>query len=228
MGHYVTIAGPDGDFQAYCAEPQVPNGAALVVIQEIFGVNKVMRDLVDEAAAQGYYALSPDLFWRIEPGIDITDQTEAEWQQAFDLFGKFNPDTGIVDIQASLNYARAHGAKVGAVGYCLGGLLAYLTACRTDADACVSYYGVSINDRIDEAKNITKPVMLHIAAEDGYVPPEAQKIIQDGLSSCKTAQVHVYPGLDHAFARHNGAHYDAAGAQLANARTAEFLKGALS
>lgn len=224
-GTETTIAGPDGSFMAY----EAGEGPAIVVLQEIFGVNQVMRDICDDLADQGYKAICPDLFWRIEPGIQITDQTEEEWKQAFDLFGKFDIDDGLKDIAATVDYARRAGTgKVGAVGYCLGGQLAYLTACRTDADACVGYYGVNIQERLDEAKNITRPLMLHVAGKDQFVPPEAQTQIMDGLADHRFVTIHFYPEQDHAFARVGGEHYDAEAADLANTRTRAFFQEHLS
>src|SRR5262249_27988894 len=170
----------------------------VVVIQEIFGVNKVMRDTADGLAARGYFALAPDLFWRIEAGVQLTDKSEAEWKRAFDLMTKFEPDMGIRDIQATIAHLRGlpgASGKVGAVGYCLGGLLAYLTAARTDADASVGYYGVNIDQKLDEAKHIKKPLMLHIAAKDPYVKPDAQKKIIDALSKNPHVTIHVYPEM---------------------------------
>src|SRR6202000_791296 len=185
---------PDGEFGAYLASPASGRGPGIVVIQEIFGVNKVMRTLADEFAARGYFALCPDLFWRLEPGVQLTDQTDAEWQRAFDLMNRFDQDAGIRDIQNAINYLRhsVNGCtgKVGAVGYCLGGLLAYLTAARTDVDAAVGYYGVNIQDKLGEAANIKKPLMLHIAGKDEYAPPEAQKQIKDGLKGNPLVTIH--------------------------------------
>jgi carboxymethylenebutenolidase len=224
-GTETTIAGPDGAFSAY----EAGEGPAVLVLQEIFGVNHVMRDICDDLADQGYKAICPDLFWRIEPGIQITDKTEAEWKQAFDLFGKFDIDAGLRDIAATVDYARRSGTgKVGALGYCLGGQLAYLTACRTDADACVGYYGVNIQERLEEAAKIDKPLMLHVAGKDQFVPPEAQKQIMDGLSDHSFVSIHVYPDQDHAFARVGGEHYDATAAGLANTRTRAFFQEHLS
>jgi carboxymethylenebutenolidase len=228
MGEHVTINGPDGSFKAYVARPAQANGRALVVIQEIFGVNKVMRDLADSYAAQGYFAVVPDLFWRIQPGIDITDQTPEEWQQAFDYFGRFNVDTGVVDIQATIDYVRESHASIGAVGYCLGGLLAYLTATRTTIDASVSYYGVGIQDRLAEASAQTRPLLLHVACEDSFVSKDAQAAMKAGLSGHAQIHIHAYEGLDHAFARLGGEHYNAAGADLANERTMAFFAETLS
>ena len=223
---------PDGGFGAYLASPASGRGAGGVVIQEIFGVNAVMRTVADEFAARGYFALCPDLFWRLEPGVQLTDHTDAEWKRAFDLMGRFDQDAGVKDIQNSINYLRhsVNGCtgKVGAVGYCLGGLLAYLTAARTDADASVGYYGVNIQDKLGEAAKIRKPLMLHIAAKDEYVPPEAQKKIVEGLKGNALVTVHTYPEMNHAFARPGGAHYDKACADLANGRTSTFFRQHLS
>jgi carboxymethylenebutenolidase len=225
------IAVRDGKFSAYVASPK--NLAAgqkapgVLVIQEIFGVNKVMRDLCDGLAAQGYVALCPDLFWRQEPGIQITDQTEAEWQRAFQLFQGFDVDKGVDDLVASLAHLRALPnctGKAGTVGYCLGGKLAYLMATRSTADCSISYYGVGIEGALGEAGKIAKPLLMHIAAEDKFVPKDAQAKIKDALSSNKSIAIHVYAGCDHAFARVGGAHWNAEAARQANDRTAAFFK----
>jgi carboxymethylenebutenolidase len=223
----ISISGPDGAFAGYLAAPSSGKGPGIVVIQEIFGVNRVMRDIADDLAAHGYFALAPDLFWRLEPGVQLTDKTDAEWKRAFDLMGRFDVDKGMTDIQATIDTLRARpgvNGKIGAVGYCLGGQLAYLTAARTNIDASVGYYGVSIQDRLSEAANIKKPLMLHIAAKDEFTPPEAQKKIQDGLGKNPLVTLHVYPEMDHAFARIGGAHYDKACADLANGRTSTFFR----
>ncbi len=227
----ISISGPDGAFAGYLAAPTSGRGAGVVVIQEIFGVNQVMRDIADDLASHGYFALVPDLFWRLEPGVQLTDKTDAEWQRAFDLMNRFDPDKGIIDIQATIAALRGREGctgKIGTVGYCLGGLLAYLTAARTDIDASVGYYGVNIQEKLGEAANIKKPLMLHIAAKDEYTPPEAQKKMIDGLSSNPRITLHVYPEMDHAFARIGGAHYDKACADLANGRTSTFFRQHLS
>lgn len=223
-GETITIKGPDGSFSGYLSKPASGTGPGIVVIQEIFGVNKVMRDLCDWLAGEGYVALCPDLFWRIEPGIDITDRTEAEWKKAFDLFGKFDVDKGVADIATTIEKLRGlSSGKVGAVGYCLGGQLAYLTACHTDADASVGYYGVNIQNRLDDAKGISSPLMLHIAGKDEFVPPEAQEAVVKGLHDNALVTIHRYPEMDHAFARPGGAHYDKATADEANDRTLKFF-----
>jgi len=218
----VTIRAADGGgFSAYLAVPKSGKGPGIVLIQEIFGVNKVMRDLADGFAAQGYTAMCPDLFWRQEPGVQITDKSEAEWKKAFSLMQGFNTDKGVDDLKAK---HPACTGKAGSVGYCLGGKLAFLMATRSDSDANVSYYGVGLQDSLGEAKSIKKPLLLHIAEKDQFVPPEAQKKVIEALKGNKLVTIYTYPGADHAFARIGGQHYDKKAADLANQRTAEFLK----
>jgi carboxymethylenebutenolidase len=223
----LSVTTPDGAFSAYVARPAAPKAPAVVVIQEIFGVNAVMRAICDDLAAQGYLAICPDLFWRIEPGIDITDQSDAEWKRAFELFNAFDVDAGVRDIAATIDLARGDAGcngKVGAVGFCLGGLLAFLTATRTDVDASVGYYGVGIERFTAEAEKLASPLLLHIAEQDQFVPKPAQGLIIAALKNHPQVELHTYPGRDHAFARKGGAHYDAQDAAIAEGRTLDFFK----
>ena len=203
MGERISISTPDGDFSAYVARPKADTTPAVVVIQEIFGVNQVMRDITDGLAAQGYLAICPDLFWRIEPGIDITDKSEAEWKRAFELFNTFDVDAGVDDIQAAIN------------------------AIRTEVDAAASYYGVGIETRTPEAEKLAEPLLLHIAEEDQFVPKEAQAAILRDLKNHPQIEIHTYPGRDHAFARAGGEHYHEADARLAGGRTLQFFQRTL-
>jgi carboxymethylenebutenolidase len=225
----VTIEAADGgSFSAYIAGS---GPAGIVVIQEIFGVNDVMRGLTDGWAAKGYTAICPDLFWRQQPGIQISDKTEEEWKQAFALYQGFSESKGVQDLIQTVKYLRGMRglAKVGSVGFCLGGKLAYLMATRSDVDASVGYYGVGIEKSLDEATAITEPLLLHIAEQDRFVPPEAQAQIKATLTKIPHVEIETYPGQDHAFARPGGEHYDEASAKRAHARTeaflAQYLKG---
>jgi len=219
-----TLAG-DGAFSAYVARPEGTPRAAIVVIQEIFGINPGIRQKCDRLAAEGYVAIAPDLFWRIEPGIELDPDVESELHQAFDLFGKFDQDKGIADIEATIKYVRESEdcEKVGAVGYCLGGRLAYMTAARTDIDASVGYYPVGIPELLREKHAIARPLMLHIAGADQLVSPEVQKEMHEGLDDHPKVTLHDYPGLDHGFATEMGNRRNHEGAQLADSRTAEFF-----
>ena len=225
MGERANITTKDGTFSAYVARPALASAPAVVVIQEIFGVNQVMRDITDGLAGQGYLAICPDLFWRIEPGIDITDRSEAEWKRAFELFNAFDVDAGVGDIAATIAHIRKDSGcsgKVGAVGFCLGGQLAFLTATRTDVDAAVGYYGVGIENRLSET--VQRPLMLHIAEEDQFVPMPAQAAIVAALAGKPRVEIHTYPGRDHAFARPGGDHYHEADAMTAGLRSLDFFK----
>jgi Dienelactone hydrolase and related enzymes len=227
-GQTITLS---GDFSAYLAAPESGQGPGVVLLQEIFGVNAVMRELADLYATRGFFALVPDLFWRIRPGINLTDKTDGEWQEAFALLQQFDIAAGIKDVQTAITALRSQAGvngKVGASGYCLGGLLAYLTATRTDADACVDYYGINIQKFLAESGNLQNPLMLHVAVKDEFQPPEAQKLVADGLASNPLVTLYDYPEMSHAFARPGGAHYDAANASLANSRTISFFRQHLS
>jgi len=219
-----------GDYDAYLARPQGDSVGAVVVIQEIFGVNADIRGIADWYAEQGYLALAPDLFWRVEPNVSLTDQTEEEWQKAFALMNAFDGDLGVQDIQAAIDTLRADSqcnGKVGTVGFCLGGRMAYLAATRTNADANVGYYGVGIQDLIGEAENISAPLVLHVASLDEFVPAEAQAAIHAGLDAHPQVTVFDYAEQDHAFARIGGAHYDAAASEAAHQRTLAVFADAL-
>jgi carboxymethylenebutenolidase len=220
-------AADGGRFGAYLAEPTGTGKApGMLVIQEIFGINANIRAICDDYAADGYLAIAPDLFWRQEPGVQLDSNTKAGWARAMELFQGFNETKGVEDLITTLAWLRGHpraAARVGTVGYCLGGKLAYLMSTRSDVDAAVGYYGVAIDGSIGEASAITRPLMLHAAEKDGFSSPEALKTVVDGLASITHATVHVYPGVDHAFARKGGEHYDRAAAELADRRTADFF-----
>ena len=226
MGEYVSIASRDGNtFQAYLATPAAGTGPGMVVIQEIFGVNAYVRRTADRMAEEGYVVLAPDLFWRIEPGIDLSYSPE-DWQRAFELFGTFDVDKGIEDIAATIDALRQRDDQsggVGCVGYCLGGKLAFLTAARTDVDCAVAYYGVGMEAHADEAANVTKPLMFHMAELDGFAPPASRDAVMTAFEGNPNATFHVYPGQDHAFAREEGEHYDKPSALMAQDRTMELF-----
>ncbi len=224
MAQRITITVPDGSFAAYLATPDAANarGTAIVVIQEIFGINADMRETCDNFAREGFVAICPDLYWRQEPNVELTDKTDAEWQKALALYGAFDVDKGVADIDATIAAVRQQpGVRggVGTVGYCLGGLLSYLTATRTSADCAVSYYGVGIDKHLDEAPKIAKPLLMHIAEQDEFVPAEARAKIVATLHDNPHVEIHSYPDCQHAFARNQGVHYVDAAARAANART---------
>ncbi len=222
-----------GRFDVYVAEPAGTPRAAIVVIQEIFGVNAGIRSKADALAQAGYLALAPDLFWQIAPGIQLDPDVPDEMQQALALMGKFDQNAGIRDIEATIRTARtllndaqtASGlaAKVGVVGYCLGGRLAFMTAARTDADASVGYYGVGIDGLLDEKHAIANPVLLHVPQEDHFVDKDAQARMHAGLDDHPKVTLYDYPGEDHGFAAAFGKRRSDAAARQADERTAAFF-----
>jgi carboxymethylenebutenolidase len=224
----ITVRAKDGgQFSAYLATPKSGKGPGIVVIQEIFGVNPWIRQVADRYAAAGYAALAPDLFWRQEPGVQLTDKTKEDWDKAFKLMQGMDQARGIEDVQAAIDALRQNPActgKVGAVGYCLGGRLAFMTATGTNVDASVGYYGVGLDGLVGDAGKIAHPLMLHIAGKDQFVPSEAQAKIHAGLKGNAKITMHDYAEQDHAFARDGSEHFDGATAKLANDRTAAFFK----
>jgi len=214
-----------GEFDAYLALPASGYGPGIVVLQEIFGINSFLRDVADWYAAHGFVALVPDLFWRIQPGIELADKGD-DWKKAVELYLQTDERKAVEDSAAAMDVLRKHSScsgRVGAVGFCMGGNLAYLLSVRFKPDCAVGYYGVSIEKSLDEAKNLSSPLMLHIAGQDKFCPPEAQAQIHGALDRNPLATIHDYPHMDHAFARLGGEHYDAAAAELANLRTLEFF-----
>lgn len=223
----LTIKASDGsgEFTAYLAQPASGAGPGLVIAQEIFGVNANLRQIADEYAEAGYMVLVPDLFWRQQPGVQL-GYTPEDWQRAFQFYQGFDEDLGVEDLQATINALRALPGctgDVGVMGFCLGGKLAYLAACRTDTDVAIAYYGVGIEDALEEADHIGCRLLMHIAGLDKYCPPAAQQKIIKALGQHQGIEVHVYPDADHAFARPAGEHFDADVAKLAEQRSLDAL-----
>lgn len=215
----------NNSFGCYVAEPEGKAKAAIVVIQEIFGVNAGIRRKADKLAEAGYLALAPDLFWQLDRGIELDPDIEKEMNEALELMQKFDQDAGVRDIEATIKYARSeHGVeKVGAVGYCLGGRLAYMTAARTDADATVGYYAVGIDELLREKEAIANPLMLHIPEEDHFVDKETQRAMHKGLDDHSKVTLYDYPGMDHGFATEFGDRRNEENANEADRRTMEFF-----
>ena len=216
----------EGSFPAYLAEPAGSPRAAIIVIQEIFGVNAGIRRKCDGWAEKGYLALAPDLFWRLQPGVELDPDVPDQFQEALGLMGRFNQDQGIRDIEATIREARKRlgsGGKVGCVGFCLGGRLAFMTSSRTDVDASVGYYPVGIDGLLHEKHAIARPLMLHIAGADHFVGPEIQQVMHDGLGTQPRVTLYDYPGEDHGFAAEMGKRRSEEAAQLADRRTEAFF-----
>jgi carboxymethylenebutenolidase len=215
-----------GRFGAYLAVPKSGSGPGLVIAQEIFGVNRTMRDIADDYAEEGYVVLVPDLFWRQEPGIELGHSPE-DMQRAFGYYGGFNEAKGVEDLQSTIDVLRTMrqcDGKVGVLGFCLGGKLAYLAAARTNADVSICYYGVGIEKALDELDQVKSRLVMHVAELDKFCPPEAQAQIVAAAKGRANVELYLYPGQDHAFARKGGDHYDKASALMAHQRSVTALK----
>ena len=233
MGDLTPIEALDGSgsFNAYLARPADTPSAAIIVIQEIFGVNPGIRQKADDWAAKGYLALAPDLFWRFAPGYDVDPDVPDQMQDAFGKMQQFDFDKGIADVEATIRAARAllgGAGKVGVVGFCMGGRVAYLTATRTDIDASVGYYGAGIDGALGEAHAIAKPLMLHFAEQDHFITPDKRAAIHAALDRNAHVTIHDYAGVDHGFATTSGKRRSDAAAELADGRTEAFFASALA
>ena len=225
------VTTPDGAFDAYVARPATTPAAVVIVIQEIFGITAGIRQICDELAGEGFIAVAPDLFWRFKPNIELSEHSEADWKQALEYYMAFDLDKATDDIEATITAARGlpdASGKVGIMGFCLGGLLSFLTAGRGKVDAAVEYYGGRTEEFVDRCTHVRAPLLMHLAGEDEFMSKEAQAKIRDVLSPNPNVEIHVYAGRNHAFARPQGDHYDEADATKANARTSAFLKQHLS
>jgi carboxymethylenebutenolidase len=225
---HITLRGRDGTFEAYIARPNSSPAPAVVVLQELFGVNADIRRHCDELAEQGYLAVAPDLYWRQEPGVDLNVTSQADWDHGLRLYQAYDRDAGVKDIKDTIDAVRGLPectGKVALLGYCLGALMVFMTAVRNDGiDAAVWYHGADTDKYLGEVDGLHAPILMHLAEEDEFISKAAQAEIKAAVATKPNATVYSYPGQSHAFSRHNGKHYDAAAAHLANGRTSEFLK----
>lgn len=223
----VVTASDGGKFNCLVEKPGKKATAAVIIIQEIFGVTSWLKSAAEWYASNGYLAVVPDLFWRLEPGLNLNDRNETDLKKAFKYYGEFDKDKGIEDLKQVLKEVRGMkvgDGKVGVSGYCLGGLMTYLMAARSDVDASVAYYGGGIDEFLGEANNIKKPIMMHFAEEDGHITKYKQAKIKNALGTNPLVTIHTYPHMDHAFCRVGGENYNMQAAESANGRTLEFFK----
>jgi carboxymethylenebutenolidase len=226
MNDRIAIDGRDGAFEAYIARPKTSPAPSVVVLQELFGVNADIRKHCDELAEQGYIAVAPDLFWRQEPGVDLSVTSEPDWQHGLRLYQAYDRDAGVRDVEDTVDTVVKMSdctGKIAVLGYCLGALMTFLTAVRYRVDAAVAYHGGDTEKYLGEVDGLHAPLLMHLGEEDEFISKAAQAAIKAALASKPNATVYSYPGQRHAFSRHNGAHYNAEAALLANRRTSEFL-----
>jgi carboxymethylenebutenolidase len=227
MNDHITVEGRDGAFGAYVSRPKTLPAPAVVVLQELFGVNADIRKTCDELAEKGFLAVAPDLFWRQEPGVDLSNVTsDADWQHGLRLYQAYDRDSGVRDIEDTVRAVAKLpecSGKVAVLGYCLGALMVFLTAVRYGIDAAVAYHGSDTEKYLGEIDGLHAPMLMHLAEEDEFISKTAQAQIKAALAKKPNATVYSYPGQNHAFSRHGGAHYNAEAAALAHERTYAFL-----
>lgn len=234
---YIDIKSSDetGEFKAYFTSrpylSDLPRPPSIVIIQEIFGISPFLKEMANRYAAHGFAVVVPDLFWRQGSSLtELPDQSEAATNKAFELYQKFDVEKGVDDIAASLRWLRENentSGKTAVVGYCLGGLLAFLSGCQLDIDAAIGYYGVGIEKNLMHKNMIRKPMMLHFAENDGFVPEETRKELEESFIGNDLVSIHNYGGCDHGFARTGGQNYDKAAAEISDTRTLALLKKSL-
>ena len=226
MGEWIELEALEGEgrFAAWQARPQGQAKAAIIVIQEIFGVNPGIRRKADDWAAKGYLAVAPDMFWRFAPRFEADPDVKEELGHAMEIRSRFDLDASAKDVEATIRHARAQGvAKVGVVGFCAGGSVAYLAATRTDADASVGYYGRQIADHLSEAHAIARPLLLHFGEADPSIPAEMRAKVRLTLGGNPRVTIHDYAGAGHGFAATSGKRRDEEAAALADRRTEKFF-----
>jgi carboxymethylenebutenolidase len=212
-----------GEFSAYVALPLRP-GPAIVVIQEIFGVNANIRSVCDFLASRQFVAIAPDLYWRTDPGIELDPMTSMEQARAIRM--KTDDNLASDDAAATMEFIKKHPhctGRAGVAGYCWGGLISYLTAVRHKPEAAACYYGVGIDKHLDQAKNLACPIMFHYAGLDTFAGPEVAAKVKETFAGDKRAAVHEYPKSGHGFARQGGTHFDPKAADLADMRSLSFF-----
>lgn len=222
---WTSVAVPGGAFfDAYLATPPAGSGPGLVLFQEIFGVNEHIRSVAEQYALDGFVVLAPDIFWRSQRRVDLGYEG-ADRQRGIQLAGQLKGAELGLDMVAAVTALRARpevNGKVGAIGYCMGGRLAFLAAATAGVDAAVAYYGGGIHDQLDKAVGIKCPVQFHYAERDDHIPMSAVDKVRAAMEG-KPSEVHVYPGSMHGFNCWARASYHAPSAALAHGRSLQFL-----
>lgn len=225
----ISIENPEnGNFKGYLSLPTSGKGPGLVMLQEIFGVNSSMRATADHFAKKGYTVLVPDLFWRLDPGVQLSYEGEG-LKKAFEYFQRYDVQQGVTDVGYAIETLRAHTAcskKVGLLGFCLGGKLAYIAAASYKVDVAVSFYGVGIDNHLDLAASIRCPVQMHFGDKDEGISMEHVARVKNVFKNRADAEIQIYKEAGHAFYNRTRPSYDSDAAMLADERTLAFLEDA--
>jgi carboxymethylenebutenolidase len=222
---WIDIPVGQDSFGGYLALPKRGTGPAVLILQEIFGVNSHIRAVADQYAADGYVALAPDLFWRHAPRVELT-YDGADRERGIELMKQTDVELAVADIGAAAAALRGRpevAGKLAVIGYCFGGRLAYLSAAAGSVDAAVAYYGGGIQNYLDRAAHITQPILFHYAGQDHAIPVEAVESVQSAFAGRTNAAFHLYADAEHGFNCTDRASYNQRAAALAHGRTLTFL-----
>ncbi|WP_459720700.1 dienelactone hydrolase family protein [Paraburkholderia sp. 2C] len=222
---WIDIPAGTDSFGAYLALPKSGKGPAVIIIQEIFGVNGHIRAVAEQYAQDGYVAIAPDIFWRTQPRVELT-YAGADRDKGIELLQKTNVDLAVADVGATAAALRAMPevtGKIAAIGYCFGGRLAYLAAARGTVDGAVAYYGGGIQNQLDLAPKIKVPMQFHYGELDSGIPMSAVGEVKERFAGRDDVEFHIYPNADHGFNCTDRASYHQHSAALAHGRTLTFL-----
>lgn len=222
----VGVSSQEGRFEAYLARAAERGRPVVIVLHEVFGVNADMRSTCDELATAGFTAICPELFWRAQRHVDLSVRSEPDWEKGLAFYKAFDIDAGVRDVESTVAAARAlteTSGRVGVLGFCLGGLLAFLAAARLRLDAAVAFHGARTDEFLGEAADVDAPLQMHLADEDEFMPEAAQRSISAALAENPKCELFHYPGCCHAFSRHGGMHFDADAARESRVRTLGFF-----
>lgn len=230
MAEWIEIPTADGaNIAAYLARPAQTPAPALVLVPEVFNVNSHIRAVADAYAADGFLVLSPDLYWRQEPGTYLSYDEEG-LRKARQLWAaldveQFSSDVG--DIVATLRVRPDCNGKVGILGFCIGGTVAYLASAKHAIDAAVSYYGIRIDEHLDRADHLRCPMLFHFAENDAHIPLATVTPIAERAAGSDRLTVQIYGGAGHGFNRQGYPQYHEASARLARERTMAHLRASM-
>jgi carboxymethylenebutenolidase len=222
MGTMVRVVADDGiGFDAYLALPPKGEGPGIVVLPEMYNFNSAFREVADGYAADGFVALAPDMYWRAEPGLFL-EFTDDNRPRARALYAGLDRSLAVSDVGRCIKWLRRRAdvnGKVAIVGFCMGGEIGALAACRLPVDAVAVYYGTKMEPHVRELATIKATTIMHFAENDPHVPLLTVDAIREATRPLPHVSIHVYPGAAHAFARPRYAHFDAAATALARERT---------
>jgi len=223
---WIELLAPDGGrFDAYLSLPAAPKGPGILLLQEVFGVNRHIRGVADQYALDGFVVLAPDVFWRHDPRLQL-DYSQAEMERGLALKARLDLAATVRDLAAAVQALRARpecGGRVASLGYCMGGLLSYLCAAQGLVDAAICYYAGGIQGQLQQAPRIACPIQMHFAGRDRFIASQTVDAVRGALEANADATVHVYPDADHGFNCWDRGAYEPRAAVLAHGRSLQFL-----